>query len=125
MGWRHSERGLLYPDSFTEAAERIGAIHDIGPDVLRRAWLDTALWWDAHPGSPLAINVNICGLQLNDKGFIDIVTGCLRDSSLPPDQLLLEVTETVVISSPVAIGRLSILAAHGVRIAIDDFGTVH
>ena len=121
--WRHPERGLLYPDSFIEAAERIGAVHDIGTYVLRRACADTAAWRNAHPGSPLAIHVNVSGLQLNDEGFIDIVTGCLRDSNLPPDQLVLEVTETVVISSPVAIERLNILAALGVRIAIDDFGT--
>ena len=121
--WRHPGRGLLYPDSFIEAAERIGAIHDIGTYVLRRACADTAAWRDAHPSSPLAIHVNISGLQLNDEGFIDIVTRCLSDCNLPPGQLVLEVTETVVISSRVAIDRLNILATLGVRIAIDDFGT--
>ena len=121
--WRHPERGLLYPDSFIEAAERIGAIRDIGTFVLRRACADAAIWRKAHPRSPLAIHVNVSALQLDDDGFIDSVTRCLSEFNLPPDQLVLEITESVVISSAVAIDRINALAAQGVTIAIDDFGT--
>ena len=121
--WQHPDRGLLYPDAFIEVAERIGAIGDIGTHVLRRACADAADWRDAHPSSPLAIHVNISALQLDDDGFIDSVIRCLSEFDLPPDQLVLEITETVGISSPAAIDRLHALAAHGVTIAIDDFGT--
>ena len=121
--WRHPERGLLHPDSFIEAAERIGAIRDIGAHVLRRACADAATWRDAHPGSRLAIHVNVSPLQLDDDDFIDSVVRALNDFTLPPDQLVLEITESVMISSPVAIDRLNTLSAHGVTIAIDDFGT--
>jgi diguanylate cyclase (GGDEF)-like protein len=121
--WQHPERGLLYPDSFIEAAERTGAIHDIGAYVLRRACSDAASWRDAYPGLPLAVHVNVSALQLADEGFFDTVTGCLREFSLPPDKLVLEITETVVVSSTAAIDQLNALAAHGVTIAIDDFGT--
>jgi len=121
--WRHPERGLLYPDSFIEVAERIGAIRDIGAFVLRQACADAADWRDAHPSATVPIHVNISALQLDDDGFIDSVVACLSDFGLAPNQLVLEITETVVISSPVAIDRLNTLAAHGVTIAIDDFGT--
>jgi len=121
--WRHPELGLLNPDSFIESAERIGAIGAIGAHVLRRACADAASWRDAHPSSPLTIHVNISALQLDDDGFIDSVIQCLSESTLAPEQLVLEITETVVIASPVAIDRLNTLAAHGVTIAIDDFGT--
>gem|GEM_PF-1006826 len=121
--WRHPERGLLHPDAFIEAAERIGAIADIGAYVLQRACADAALWRDAHPSSRLAIHVNVSALQLDDEGFTESVTRCLSHFDLAPDQLVLEVTESVVISSPVAIDRLNTLAAQGVKIAIDDFGT--
>jgi sensor c-di-GMP phosphodiesterase-like protein len=73
--------------------------------------------------SPLAIHVNVSALQFDDEGFIDTVTQCLRDFDVPPDQLVLEITETSVISSPAAMDRLNALAAQGVTIAIDDFGT--
>ena len=121
--WQHPERGLLHPDSFIPIAERIGAIGPIGTYVLRQACADAATWSDAHPGSPIAVHVNISALQLDDDAFIDIVTGSLREFTLAPQQLVLEVTESVVISSAVAIDRLNTLAALGVTIAIDDFGT--
>ena len=121
--WQHPERGLLHPDSFIPTAERIGAIGPIGTYVLRKACADLSTWSDAHPGSPMAVNVNISALQLDDESFTDIVTSCLREFALAPQQLVLEVTESLVISSPVAIERLNTLAALGVTIAIDDFGT--
>gem|GEM_PF-1978883 len=121
--WQHPERGLLHPDCFIPIAERIGAIGPIGTYVLRQACADASAWSDAHPGSPMAVHVNISALQLDDEAFIDIVTRCLREFTLAPQQLVPEVTESVVISSPLAIDRLNTLAALGVRIAIDDFGT--
>jgi len=81
--WQHPERGLLYPDAFVEVAERIGAIGDIGAHVLRRACADVATWRDAYPSSPLAIHVNVSALQLDDEGFTDSVTQCLRTSPCP------------------------------------------
>ncbi len=121
--WQHPERGVLYPDAFIETAERIDAIGQIGAYVLRRACADAAKWQKAQPETPLAVHVNLSGMQLDEEGFIASVTRCLSDFSLPPDLLVLEVTETMVISSQAAIDQLNILAAHGVRIAIDDFGT--
>jgi diguanylate cyclase (GGDEF)-like protein len=121
--WRHPEQGLIYPDAFIEVAERIGAIRDIGAFVLRQACADAADWRDAHPGAVVPLHVNISALQLDDDDFVDSVTRCLSDFGLAPSQLVLEVTESIVISSPVAIDRLNTLAAHGVTIAIDDFGT--
>jgi diguanylate cyclase (GGDEF)-like protein len=121
--WQHPERGLLYPDSFIDAAERTGAIHDIGAQVLRQACADLAGWQSAHPRSPLAVHVNVSALQLDDESFFDTVVGCLATSDLSPEDLVLEVTETVVVSSNAAIDQLNALATHGVTIAIDDFGT--
>jgi len=121
--WQHPERGLLYPADFIEIAERTGAIRSIGAHVLRRACADATTWRDDHPSLPLAIHVNISALQLDDEHLIDSVLGCLRDFNLPAKQLVLEVTETVVVSSPAAITQLNALAAHGIVIAIDDFGT--
>jgi diguanylate cyclase (GGDEF)-like protein len=121
--WRHPDQGLIYPDAFIEVAERIGAIRDIGAFVLRQACADSADWRDAYPSAVVPLHVNISALQLDDDDFVDSVTRCLSDFGLAPSQLVLEVTESIVISSPVAIDRLNTLAAHGVTIAIDDFGT--
>jgi diguanylate cyclase (GGDEF)-like protein len=121
--WQHPEHGLLLPEDFIETAERTGAILDIGAFVLRRACADASAWQDAHPGTPLAVNVNVSARELDHDNFIDIVTTCLTEFQMPASQLILELSETVVLNSPAAIDRLTTLAARGVRIAIDDFGT--
>ena len=122
--WLHPERGLLYPADFIEIAERTGAIRGIGLHVLQRACADAATWRNDHPSHPLAIHVNISALQLDDEHFVDSVLGLLRDFNLPAKQLVLELAETVVDSSPAAMTRLNALAAHGIVLAIDHVGTV-
>jgi diguanylate cyclase (GGDEF)-like protein len=121
--WQHPERGLLAPDTFIEAAERIGAIGAIGTAVLRQTLADASAWRSAYSGIALPVHVNVSALQLDDDSFVNEVASCLRDFDWPPDRLVLEFTETIVISSPQAIGRLRDLSASGVVIAIDDFGT--
>jgi diguanylate cyclase (GGDEF)-like protein len=121
--WQHPEQGLLYPDRFIDAAERSGAIHALGAWVLRQACSDLARWRRAHPGSPLAVHVNVSAMQLDNDGFYGAVTRCLKEFGLPPESLVLEITETVVIGSRAAIDQLNALADYGVVIAIDDFGT--
>ncbi|MCR6492029.1 bifunctional diguanylate cyclase/phosphodiesterase [Cellulomonas sp. P24] len=121
--WQHPERGLLAPDEFIGVAERIGAIGSIGAAVLRQAVADVARWRDSLPGPGLSVHVNVSALQLDDDAFTIAVAECLREFDWPADRLVLEFTETVVISSPAAIGRLRGLSASGVQIAIDDFGT--
>jgi len=121
--WQHPDRGLLPPADFIEIAERIGAIKAIGAYVLRQSCADAATWCGDHPANPLAVHVNISALQLDDDSFVTDVARCLADFDMAPDRLVLEVTETIVISSPHAIARLNTLAAMGVTIAIDDFGT--
>lgn len=121
--WQHPEHGLLLPRDFIETAERTGAILDIGAFVLRRACADASAWLVAHPGTPLDVNVNVSARELDHDNFIDTVMTCLTDARMPANQLILELTETVVLNSPAAIDRLKTLAARGVKIAIDDFGT--
>jgi diguanylate cyclase (GGDEF)-like protein len=121
--WQHPERGLLYPADFIEAAERTGAIRSIGAYVLRRACADAAIWREDNPSLPLATHINISAPELEDQYLIDTVLSCLRDFNLPAKLLVLEVTEAVAVSSPAAITQLEALAAHGIGIAIDHFGS--
>ena len=121
--WRHPERGLQHPDTFIPVAERTGAIGGIGTYVLWQACADAARWRALDPSRTLAVHVNVSALQLDDDAFIDEVIRCLRVFSWPPEKLVLEFTETVMISSPAAIERLFAISGHGVTIAIDNFGT--
>jgi diguanylate cyclase (GGDEF)-like protein len=121
--WQHPERGLLYPGDFIDVAERTGAIIGIGAFVMRRACLDAAAWRKANPGAPLAVHVNVSAHELDREGFVDSIIGCLADTGTLAKDLVVELTETVVLDSPAAIGRLRAIGALGVGIALDDFGT--
>lgn len=121
--WQHPERGLLFPDAFIHTAERTGAIRSIGSAVLRQSLLDVAGWRREFPGQPLAVHVNVSALQLEDDDLLDQVRHQLAELSLEPETLVLEVTESLAISSPDAVRRLHALADLGIVLAIDDFGT--
>jgi EAL domain-containing protein (putative c-di-GMP-specific phosphodiesterase class I) len=121
--WDHPELGLLQPSHFIAIVERMGAIVDIGDFVLQQACIDAADWRFPHPGSPVAVHVNVAARQLDNDSFIDTVIGCLANAGLPAELLVLELTETAVIDSPAAIAHIEMLATFGVHLAIDDFGT--
>ena len=121
--WQHPDRGLLPPSLVIDIAERTGAIRSIGAAVLRQAVQDTARWHRELPGQPLAVHVNVAVVQLEDDDLLAQVSDALEEFSVDPRSLVIEVTESLAISSPDAVRRLHTLAERGVVLAIDDFGT--
>ncbi|MGY4857739.1 putative bifunctional diguanylate cyclase/phosphodiesterase [Cryobacterium sp. AP23] len=121
--WQHPDRGLLQPEEFVGLAESSGAIVGMGAFVLRQACMDAVTWPEARAGEPMRVQVNVSARELDSDHFVDSVLWCLADSGLPASQLVLELTETVVLESLAAVERLKTLADHGIHIAIDDFGT--
>jgi EAL domain-containing protein (putative c-di-GMP-specific phosphodiesterase class I) len=70
------------------------------------------------------MSVNVSGRQLQDPNFVDDVSSALTDSRFPPECLILEITESVLMANmTTSVDRLHELKTLGVRIAIDDFGT--
>jgi len=122
--WNHPQRGLIYPAEFIAIAEETGLILPIGRWVLSEACSHTNQWQQMFGRDDLTVSVNISGRQLMQPGFVSDVERVLRETSLPPDTLCLEITETVLMensqSAPEAIRHLRGL---GVKIHIDDFGT--
>jgi diguanylate cyclase (GGDEF)-like protein len=119
--WEHPTRGLLAPAEFISTAEQTGAIIGIGAAVLRRACAD-ALGWVGESGR-LAVHVNVSAAQLTDPDFVDIVQACVTEFEMSAGQLVLEITESMVLDSPAIRAALDRLIAVGASIAIDDFGT--
>jgi diguanylate cyclase (GGDEF)-like protein/PAS domain S-box-containing protein len=123
--WRHPELGLLTPDQFIPIAEDTGLIVPIGTWVLAAA-ITTAADWYHRLGTDDApyVSVNVSMRQFGATGFVDLVRQSLANSGLPPRQLMLEITESILLHNDEQIRRcLHELAAMGVRLAIDDFGT--
>ncbi|WP_172832248.1 putative bifunctional diguanylate cyclase/phosphodiesterase [Nakamurella panacisegetis] len=120
--WRHPTLGLIGPDRFIPLAEETRLIVPLGRWVLRTACFQAARW--PAGDSQLSVSVNISGWQLQDEGFVDSVTEIIAASGLRPDRLVIEITESVLLTNPTLTATvLGELKALGIRVAIDDFGT--
>ncbi len=123
MRWQHPTRGLLYPTSFIEYAEETGAIVPVGAAAMDMACAQAAAWRDLGIVCP-TISVNLSARQLHDPGVVDMVARSLAKYSLPPGDLIIEITESITMKgADQAVERLQRLKDLGVSIAIDDFGT--
>jgi predicted signal transduction protein with EAL and GGDEF domain len=124
LRWDHPTRGTLPPDTFIGLTEESGAITEIGAWVLTQA-CHTAATWQAHqPDQPLTMAVNLSPRQIATPDIIDHVTTALAGSGFPAGQLILELTENILVEdAPTAAQRLHELHELHVRLAIDDFGT--
>jgi diguanylate cyclase (GGDEF)-like protein/PAS domain S-box-containing protein len=119
LRWTHSERGLVSPDSFIRLAEETGLIVQIGEWVIRQACLEAAHW----PGHT-CVAVNLSPVQFRDTSLSSIVDSALSESGLPPERLVLEITESVFLDADDGVLKtLHALRERGVSFALDDFGT--
>lgn len=118
--WQHPRLGLLPPDRFIPLAEASGLIVPLGSWVLSEACRQAAEWRRA--GRMVTIGVNVSVRQMGAAtGFLDVLRQSLEESGLPPEQLQLEVTESILMDEQ-ALSLLSKLRDTGVSLAIDDFG---
>jgi diguanylate cyclase (GGDEF)-like protein len=122
--WQHPSHGLIAPVDFIPTAERTGLIVPLGRWVLREACRQKAVWRKAYGDlSPATVGVNVSGRQLQESRFADDVADAVHETGLEPHNLVLEVTETAVLTGGQSLETLHALRAFGVRLALDDFGT--
>lgn len=115
--WNHPRRGLLAPAEFLPAAERSEVIVALTERVLADA-IEQATCW------PVPVAVNLAAPVLARDGIVDVIAGLLEKHRLPPGRLIVEVTESAVMTQPERCAdRLRRLRSLGVRVAMDDFGT--
>ena len=122
MRWRRADGSFVAPDVFIPVAEATGLIVPLGEWALRQACL---AWQRLDAiGHPLPLSVNVSPSQFRQHGFVDSVQRLLRETGVPADQLIFELTEGVVVDKrDGVIARMRELAALGIRFSIDDFGT--
>ncbi|HEY1738565.1 MAG TPA: bifunctional diguanylate cyclase/phosphodiesterase, partial [Acidimicrobiia bacterium] len=120
--WPHEHEGLIPPDEFVPIAERTGLIGPMTEFVLRTA-LDQCKAWE-RSGHALSVAVNLSARSLLDSDLVGDIARALSESGVDPSKLVLEITETSVMSdAEYAMRVLNRLSAMGVTLAIDDFGT--
>ena len=121
--WNHPTNGRISPEIFVPVAEEAGMIIELGEWILRTACRQTHMLQQiGYEG--LNIAVNISAVQFTDGNLLPMVSKALQDSSLTPELLELEITESAVMHDPEeVIHSLHELSRFGMRLAIDDFGT--
>jgi diguanylate cyclase (GGDEF)-like protein/PAS domain S-box-containing protein len=123
--WQHPRDGMLMPGQFISIAEDCGQIVKLGRWVLTEACRQLVAWRAGIPGGhSLRVAVNISGRHLQHGDLIGDVAAALATSGLEPANLVVELTESTIMSNTEAnLERLQKLKALGVRLALDDFGT--
>jgi EAL domain-containing protein (putative c-di-GMP-specific phosphodiesterase class I) len=121
LRWQNPIDGLRLPKDFVPAAEESGLIVDIGAWALESACQQLAIWRDKGI-APARLALNVSVQQLRQPDFPDVVNATLQRHRMQPQILEFEVSESVFAEEE---ARLSLrrLAALGVRVALDDFGS--
>lgn len=121
--WNHPELGLLPPGEFLPLAEEADLMRELGEWVICSA-CQTLRAWDAQGLALPRVAVNISPQHLDDSDFVTRFFSLLQMHGVEPARIEVELTENLFIRDPDDVARkLQGLAARGVMIAIDDFGT--
>jgi diguanylate cyclase (GGDEF)-like protein/excisionase family DNA binding protein len=122
--WQHPDHGLLAPAQFFAAAESSGLAVPLGAEILSIACRELAGWTRALERPPPAVHVNVSARHFAAPGLAGTVSRALKQSGLRPEQLVLEIAETMFTGDgQVATAQLDDLRGVGVRITLDRFGT--
>lgn len=120
--WNHPELGQVPPTDFIATAERIGMIKPLTEWVLDTACRQVVAW--KKQGFPaLQMSVNISPVHFLDKNIVSLIKRMISETGIAPEELSLEVTETVVQTNQENLAIFRDLKNIGVQLAIDDFGT--
>ncbi|MBX3641240.1 MAG: EAL domain-containing response regulator [Nitrosomonas sp.] len=123
--WQHPTDGLVFPDQFIRTAEQEGLINDLTSLVLSQALAQTRVWHESGYALRIAINVSMDNLA--SLSFQDLVVNLAIDNGLSPQNIVLEVTESQLMSTDtrVPLEILTRLRLKRFHLSIDDFGTGH
>jgi diguanylate cyclase (GGDEF)-like protein/PAS domain S-box-containing protein len=120
--WKNPQKGILSPTHFISLAESTGLIIPIGEWVIREACFQAAYW--KKRGIDTVVAVNISSVQFKDNSLKEIVKQSIENANILPNQLELELTESILIDdTEIILDTVRSIKALGVKLSIDDFGT--
>jgi len=121
--WQHPQRGLVPPLQFIGAAEHCGLISEVGAWTIRTACAQIARWKAAGLAFG-CLAVNVSALEFRNHRLIDTLTRAMADFSVQPQELEIELTESVLMTDTQTTQRIvERLHGLGLPLAVDDFGT--
>ena len=122
--WNHPERGLVSPGMFIPIAEDTGLILPIGYWILEQSCLQAKAWSNEYGAEDFMMSVNLSGKQLQRDDVVERIREILEYTCLPPKQLKLEITESILMEDREdIIEKMVQIKKLGCQLALDDFGT--
>lgn len=116
--WEHPEHGRMSGDALVAIAQSGGIARRLSRHIARAAMREARDWPD-H----LQLSLNVTAMDLFDRTFGEELLEMLGQSGFPSERLTLEITEQALVADlDRSAERLAMLAEHGIRIALDDFG---
>lgn len=121
--WRDGSGRMISPDVFIPIAEQNGAIVSIGRWVMEEGVRQFAKWRQKQ-ASPMVLSINVSAIQYMKDGFVDELLQVLSTYQVQPQEVELEITESVLIEDfDKVTAKLRTLRGYGIRVSLDDFGT--
>lgn len=121
--WRDTDGKMISPAVFIPLAEKNGTIVPIGTWVIEESIRNFSLWKKKYP-SDLVLSLNISAIQYRRSDFVDNMLEIIRKYDVSPQEIELEITESVLIENFREITeKMMLLREYGIRISLDDFGT--
>ena len=121
LRWASKSLGIMSPNDFIPIAEKSQLIILVGEFVLKQALINFRECLALDPNFTMSINLS--PLQLVNDNFYQLLAGLIAKHDLPAEQIIVEVTETAMMSSDTIMDRLYQLKSLNIKIALDDFGT--
>ena len=121
--WKSESGRMLSPSVFIPIAEKNGLILEIGSWVLNETLSVFKRWKDKY-NYPMVMSINISAMQYQQANFVNDLLNMLEKYDIRPDEIELEITESIFIEDIAVVKeKLILLRDYGVRISLDDFGT--
>lgn len=122
LRWQCPELGKVSPMEFVPILEESGLIISVGLWVMKEAIKACSMWIEYDPN--FVVSINVSALQMLNSNFVEDVEIILQDSNLPPQNIVLELTESYMVRNMTLLRTIfEKLRNLGFKIAMDDFGT--
>ncbi len=117
--WRHPKLGFIPPDRFIPMLERMEMMPELSGMILQRVCMDARLW-----PADVQVSFNVSPSELSDRGLPGRILQIAHAEQMPPERLLVEITETAIVKDNAAAqANLQAFRQAGITTALDDFGT--
>jgi len=124
LRWQHPTRGTMLPDDFIAIAENASLIHPITLWTLGKALRELQQLRETERGREITMSVNVSGRDFGYADFVEELEAALREQSIDPMAVRLEITESAVVrNADAAAHAMQELAAQHIHFTLDDFGT--